>query len=258
MLGSLEELSILIRDEVRELKGAEARGAEVCQGADGTPTTRIDRLAEQVIIDYVEERDLPVNILSEEIGLVDRGMERTLVVDPIDGTYNSIMGVPLYTVSLAVGTRSLMDVETAYIRNLATDEVYHAVKGGGAFHDGRRMGARTRSDPSRLIMIMYLGRSAHPDTFDLVKRVMRTRAYGCASIEMCLVADGMVDGFYMNSEVHSKSIRVIDIAASHLILREAGGHIYTLEGKEMDMPFDLGARSNFLAVGDPRLREAIL
>jgi fructose-1,6-bisphosphatase/inositol monophosphatase family enzyme len=258
MLAALEELSILIREEVKKLKGAEERGVEVCDGADGTPTTRIDRLAEQVVLDFVEERDLPVNILSEEIGHVDRGQERTLVVDPIDGTYNSIMGVPMYTVSLAVGTRSLMDVEIAYIRNLVTDEVYHAVRGHGAFHDGHRMAAKQASDPLRLIMIMYMGRSAHPDTFSLVKKVLRTRSYGCASLEMCLVADGMVDGFYMNSEDYCKSIRVVDIAASHLILREAGGSIVTMDGKEMDMPFDLDVRSNFLAMGDHRLKEAIL
>ena len=50
----------------------------------------------------------------------------------------------------------------------------------------------------------------------------------------------------------------IDIAASALILREAGGEIVDLEGKVLDMPFDLVARSNFLAYGDPRAKEVLL
>ncbi len=254
----LEELSVLIRDIARGMPEAGERGMEVCLGADGTPTTQIDKCAENVALALLEERDAPLNVLSEEIGFVDRGHDRTLVIDPIDGTHNSIMGVPLYTASLAVGKESLRDVEYAYIRNLVTDDVYSAVKGQGAYHNGRRMSARSHSDPDELTMMLYLGCGAHPDTFKLLKGCRRTRAYGCASIEMCLVADGAADGFMMNSEDPSKSIRVIDIAASHLILREAGGEVYDLSGEPMDMPFDIAARQNFLAVGDSRLKEVLL
>lgn len=254
----LESLSLLIRDTARGMPESRDRGVEVCQGADGTPTTQIDKCAENVVLAYLEENDIPLNVLSEEIGFVDRGGDRTLVLDPIDGTHNSIMGVPLYTASLAVGKESLRDVEYAYIRNLVTDDVYRAELGKGAFHNGRRMIARKESDPDTLTMMLYLGCGAHPDTFKILKGCRRTRAYGCASIEMCLVADGMADGFMMNSEDRSKSIRVIDIAASHLILREAGGEVYNLDGTPMDMPFDLDSRGNFLAVGDRRLTEWLL
>ncbi|HIJ00946.1 MAG: kinase [Candidatus Methanomethylophilaceae archaeon] len=258
MMELLEHLSILIRDTARSIPDLAERGKEVCQGADGTPTTQIDKCAENVVLSYLEENNILLNVLSEEIGFVDRGGERTLVLDPIDGTHNSMMGVPLYTASLAVGDESLRDVEYAYIRNLATDDVYMAEKGKGAFHNGRRIYARQISDKDNLCMILYLGCGAHPDTFKILKRCSRTRAYGCASIEMCLVAEGVVDGFLMNSEDPTRSIRVIDIAASHLILREAGGEIFTLDGELMDMPFDINARSNFLAVGDRRLKEWLL
>ena len=42
----------------------------------------------------------------------------------------------------------------------------------------------------------------------------------------------------------------MDIAASALILREAGGEVYTLDGNLLDMPFDLTTRMNFLAVSN--------
>ncbi len=258
MMELLEKLSLLIRDTARDMPDSCDRGTEVCQGADGTPTTQIDKCAENVVLSYLEENGIALNVLSEEIGFVDRGGDMTLVLDPIDGTYNSIMGVPLYTASLAVGKDSLRDVEYAYIRNLVTDDVYHAVKGQGAFLNGCRMQVRKESQRDALTMMLYLGSAAHPDTFRVLKECRRTRAYGCASIEMCLVAAGVADGFMMNSEDLSKCIRVIDIAASHLILREAGGEIFNLDGTLMDMPFELETRSNFLAVGDSRIKEWLL
>jgi fructose-1,6-bisphosphatase/inositol monophosphatase family enzyme len=53
-------------------------------------------------------------------------------------------------------------------------------------------------------------------------------------------------------------IRVIDIAASCLILREAGGEVVDLEGNKLDMEFNLQDRKNFLAYGDPRIKEMVL
>lgn len=77
-------------------------------------------------------------------------------------------------------------------------------------------------------------------------------------MEMALVAQGRFDAYYFNTEVYEKGIRVVDIAASALILREAGGDIVDLKGRRLDMPFDLSARSNFLAYGDPRVKELML
>ena len=107
-------------------------------------------------------------------------------------------------------------------------------------------------------MLFYLGRFVHPRTFELVKRSSRVRAIGCASLEMALVAQGRFDAYYFHADAYEKGIRIIDIAASALVLREAGGEIVDLEGKVLDMPFDLAARSNFLAYGDARAKEVLL
>lgn len=254
----LNDLSRRIKSVIGLIPDPQERGRELCLGADGTPTTQIDKLAENTVLSFLEEKGIELNVLSEEIGFVDRGAEKTLVLDPIDGTYNSIMGVPMYTVSMAIGRESLRDVEVGYIRNLVTDDLYYAEKGRGAYLNGRRVHTCSRKPLSEMVMIMYLGNGVHPDTFRLVKSVKRTRAYGCASIEMSLVGTGAVDAFIMNSEDTSKRIRVIDIAASHLFLREAGGEVFHLDGSLMDMSFDLAERSNFLAVGDPAMRGDVL
>jgi myo-inositol-1(or 4)-monophosphatase len=68
------------------------------------------------------------------------------------------------------------------------------------------------------------------------------------------VADGSTDAFI---DIRGK-LRVTDIAAAQLILREAGGIITTSEGKTLDAPLDAAQRLSFIAVANKTLNEAIL
>ncbi len=260
-MDSLIETLAAIADAVKKavdlIPTLEERGVDIEMGADGTPTSEVDKIAENTVLDYLVRNKVPLNVLSEEIGYVDNGYEDVLVLDPIDGTSNCIAGVPLYTISMAVGRKNLSDVHTAYLRNLTTGDSLWAKKGSGTFKNGVKVSVR-KLDPKNLFMMMYVGNSSDPKVFDLVKRLPSSRSYGCASIEMALVAEGQADGFYMNSDVHTRGIRVVDIAASYLLLKEAGGYVYTLDGKDFDMPFDLDARSNFLACNSPDLFDYIV
>jgi fructose-1,6-bisphosphatase/inositol monophosphatase family enzyme len=256
MQRELEHIARLVRDAVKALPPTFDRGKELYIGADGTPTLSIDQVAEDVIIGAVSDLDLPVNVLSEEAGLVDRGFEDILVVDPIDGTHNAVLNVPVYSVSLAVGQRSLRGVEHALLMNLVDGSVYRAERGKGATLDGTPLKVRELlGEPS---VLFYFGRAVHPRALELVRRTSRVRAMGCASLEMALVAQGCFDAHYFHTDQYEKGIRVVDIAASTLILREAGGEVVDLEGRSLDLPFDLAARSNFLAYGDPRVKEVLL
>lgn len=246
-----------VREAERALPRSYDRSRELCQGADGTPTCSVDKVAEDVILEIVRDRDLPFNVLSEEIGFVDRQQRRTLVIDPIDGTYNSAMGVPFYSVSLAIGTGSLKDVEAGLVQNLVTGDTYYAERGKGAYLNDERINTRP-FNPYKSVFLVYLGKYASADNFEFARRGVRARALGCASLEMCLLAEGKADAYYMNCEVYERSIRVVDIAASVLILREAGGEVVDLMGHPLDMVFDLRARSNFLAYGDEEVRKVVM
>ncbi|HUT26709.1 MAG TPA: inositol monophosphatase family protein [Methanomassiliicoccales archaeon] len=228
----------------------EERAEEVSMGADGTPTCRIDQVAEEALLRMMDERNVPLNVLSEEAGFIDRGFDRTLIMDPVDGTYNALMGIPFYSVSLAVGTKSMNDVTHGIVRNLVTEDTFYAEKGKGATWNGRTIHARPFQQDGSVLMV-YLGKFSSKATNAVVHKARRTRSMGCSSLEMCLVAAGLADGFYLNSEIYARSLRVVDIAASALILREAGGELYDMNGSVLDMPLDLKSRANTLAVGDP-------
>lgn len=257
MRDVLHRIADQVRRRERELPCAYDRSQELGQGADGTPTCAIDKVAEDAILEYIEGHDLPFNVLSEEAGHVDRGHPHTLVVDPIDGTNNAIMGIPFYSVSLAIGKRRLEDVQAGLVQNLVTGSTYYAEKGAGATLNGEAIRTR-RFNPFKSVYLVYLGKYSSADNFHFARQGVRARALGCASLEMCMLAEGKADAYYMNCEVYERSIRVVDIAASALILREAGGEVVDLNGHHLDMPLDLKARSNFLAYGDEEARKVVM
>lgn len=251
-----EELHLMarkVREAERAIPDGTDKGEELGMGADGSPTLLIDKVAEDCILQFVEERDLPFNVLSEEAGFVNRGKKKTLVIDPIDGTYNAAMGIPFYSVSLAVATHSLRDVEMALVQNLVTGDTYYAEKNRGAFLNGTMIGVR-KFVQQNSIFLCYMGKYATSDTLELMRRARRSRSLGCASLEMCLIAQGKVDAYYLNCEVRERAIRVVDIAASSLILWEAGGEIVDMNDHLLDMPLDLQDRRNYLAYGDEAVK----
>ena len=74
----------------------------VKMGADGTPTKSIDRAAENAVLDTLRASGLGFRVLSEEIGevLIGEKPDYFLHLDPLDGTFNAIAGIPFYSVSI--------------------------------------------------------------------------------------------------------------------------------------------------------------
>jgi fructose-1,6-bisphosphatase/inositol monophosphatase family enzyme len=141
------------------------------------------------------------------------------------------------------------DATHGIVRNLVTGDTFYAEKGKGATWNGKRIWVRPFQAATSVFMV-YLGKYSATATNAVVHKTRRTRSMGCSSLEMCLVAAGLADGFYLNSDVYERSLRIVDIAASALILREAGGELYDMHGKVLDMSLDLKVRANCLAVGD--------
>jgi NAD+ kinase len=244
----LSAIADAVQKEIGKIPDTGCMKDEICIGADGTPTARIDKVAENAVLMYLERNAISLNVLSEEIGFVDRGGEETLILDPVDGSNNAIAGIPYYTVSLGVGKGSLSGMRLGYLRNLVTGDSYWAEKGKGAFKNGKRIKVRTPKF-DELFVMNYTGSYSHPDAYAICKKVYSSRSLGCSSLEIAIVAEGQADAFCMNAENYVRCERIVDIAAAVVILREAGGEIYDLEGNVLEMGFDLDHRSNVVAVG---------
>ena len=253
----VKELLHELADEVAKAVGSFEgdAGAIMGTGAYGTPTQAIDRIAEEAVLRYLAYNDSNLNVLSEEAGFVDRGGSKTLILDPIDGTYNAVRGVPLYSTSMAVGKARLSTVSHGLVRHLATGDTYYAEKGGGAFRNGKKIATRTYEPKDRLFSV-YLGTQAAPAAYRIAKGARRVRSLGSASLDLCCVASGAFDLYYMNSNAEAR-LRIMDIAAGVLLVREAGGVVVETKQKELDMAVDLKARTNLVAAGDRRALEVL-
>lgn len=228
----------------------------VGMGIDGSPTTLVDQVADEAVKTVVETNAPDLRYLSEESERPGEG-EWTLVVDPVDGTHNALARVPAYSVSLAVCRDDLQGARWGLVRNLANGWTYEAERGAGARLNGERIRVSRYTAESALFSI-YLGSEAASPAFELAGKSRRVRTLGAASLDMCMVASGAADLYYMHSAVPHLELRVSDVAAATLIVREAGGEVYGLEGSPLNMPLDPTYRSNLFALGDPALLEVVL
>jgi len=254
MRDLLEDLATAVQHAVDTLRGdpAEILG----RGADGAPSSRLDRIAETAVLEHLKKRKEKVNVLSEEAGFIDRGGDALLVLDPVDGTHNALRGVPAFSVSLAMGHARLGDVEEGLVRDLVSGATYRAVKGKGATLQGKPIRTK-RFDPKDTLFSVYLGTNAEPDAIEVAAKARRVRNLGAASLDLCLVARGAADVYYMHSREARLKLRACDIAAGTLIVREAGGLVLDLTGHDLDIPLTVDAHTDLVAVGDRKAWEAI-
>jgi len=220
-------------------------GKTVDIGADGTPTKYIDKIAEDVAVEIIKKSKFKVNLLSEEIGFIDNGGNYIFVLDPVDGTRNAYRGIPFFSVSLAVGksASTLKDIEYGIVKNIPTGDVFIAQKNHGAFLNNNRIGV-SDVPPKKTLSSLVLGVNCDHNTILLCKQNY-IRSLGSASLEMCMVASGALDLYYVGKEF----MRVVDIAAATLIVREAGGVVKNIYGKDLDMKISLDVRTSVIAAG---------
>jgi myo-inositol-1(or 4)-monophosphatase len=221
-------------------------------GEGGDVTLAIDAAAEDAIFAELESLRLPLTAVSEERGeaRLGGGGPVRVVIDPIDGSLNAKRGLPFYAVSLAVAPGETMGhVELGYVRDLPSGEEWWAVRGEGAFLDGRRL---PRLPDGRLEIVDI--ETARPP---LVARAAdaianlgsdRVRAIGSVALSLCFVATGRLDGM-----VSLRPVRSVDTAAGQLIVREVGGAVAFPDAAEdpLQVPLDLGMRSRVLAASGP-------
>ena len=238
MLGRCTDVCDIIKSRLGEMD-RKSLSKVVGIGASRSETREMDRIAEEVIVESFPE----VSILSEEAGFIDRKSDAVLVVDPIDGTKNGIRGLPVYSVSIALAEESLDDTSFGFVENLATGEIYHSEKDKGSYLNGKKIESARDGETMALV-------SLDSESYAYVEKLRSLgytdmRSLGCASLEMCSVATGAA-GIYFHAK---KSLRVIDIAASLLFLREAGGECYEFRFLDrLDKALSLEERFGVVAI----------
>lgn len=235
-LSCCSEIADLIGEAVDRSAGrAEARET-IGIGADGTPTARIDQIAEEIVIEYLRDADLCGTLISEERGELAFGDAPGMVfLDPIDGTHNLLAGIPFYAISIAYAQDGI--ITRGFVRELAHDETFTAIRGKGAFLNGNRIRVSETAMLEESTMSVY-GRRFNPETVvTLGQKIRRQRLFGASAVEICYVAAGRMDAFV---DLRN-TLRVTDAAAGMLICEEAGGTVSGKDGKDPGFPVSVAA-----------------
>lgn len=225
------ELADAVTEAIAPFVGNPEGGEQTGMGADGTPTQRIDQVAESCILAYLDDHPLARTLVSEEAGRVNLGGgSGTLFLDPIDGTYNAVTGIPFFALSIAYAEDGV--IRNAYVRDLAGGETFSAEKGKKAFLDGKPITVSATTALERSVLSIY-GRKFDPGrVLNLGQKVRRWRLLGASALELCYIGCGRIDGFI---DLRG-TLRVTDAAAGMLVCTEAGGVVSDLEGNPLVFP----------------------
>ena len=193
-----------------------------------------DHIAREIGIRFPSHR-----IIGEEstgsggiVDPIDPDGETTWIIDPIDGTTNFASGLPLCCVSIGVCVRGRPHAGVVY--SPATDELYVAVRGMGAYRNGVRISgcagdkaARTLSDS---VVGFEFGYACTEEggidrMTNAVGRLLRhgvraTRSLGSGVLDLCYVASGRLDVVY--SGLAEEGWKPWDYCAGLVVATEAG------------------------------------
>lgn len=196
--------------------------------------TNVDREVETFLREELKQLFPEDRIVGEEYGeeegTEDTALHRQWLLDPIDGTTNFSMGVPIYCVSIALfaGGESVVGV----IYDPTRDELFSARRGHGARVDGVALTTSAEEDLSRAVMVTGFPPIKTDDTFESVvwkfghiARASRgVRRLGSAALDLAYVATGRIDGFW------EFNLNPWDTAAGYLLVEEAGGRVSQASG----------------------------
>ena len=260
-LEILKECSQKIRKEVLNFYGTSDAAIGFGIGAGCDTMKKIDLVAEKALIEVLEGHKVSCTLVSEEIGTRRIGLhpqEYYVTTDPVDGTTNAVRGIPFMATAIAVSKAPyLADVETALVSDLFHTITYTAQRGRGAFRNGERIQPSQESSLEEAVVgvdfnTLRLGELV-ARLEEVLIRTRHLRHFGANALEICYVADGATDAFI---DMRGK-LRVTDIAASYLIILEAGGIMVTPEGTQLNAPLAATQKIAFIAAANKRIYEDI-
>ncbi len=190
--------------------------------------TNIDTASEKIICDILIKETPEFGILAEERSKTNLDAEYIWVIDPLDGTTNFVHGYPSYGVS--VGCMQNNKPVLGVVMDLPAVNLYSAVKGNGAYCNEEKISVSDTDSIENGLFVTGFGYD-HDEAWEANMNLFKmftdqsqgVRRLGAASVDLCHVASGKVDGFW-EFDLHPW-----DTAAGFVIVREAGGMVTQMD-----------------------------
>lgn len=196
------------------------------------PVTQFDKASEEAIVNVIQNRFPDHSILTEEeLSTESQSGQVKWIVDPLDGTVNFTHSIPLICVSIGVEVEG--EIVVGVIYNPIIGELFHAVRGKGAYLNGEKIHVTDTSDPAHIMVVTgfpYEREGRVDEVLKPMKMIIKDyegfRRLGSAAIDMAYVACGRCDVFY------EENLKPWDTAAGTIIVREAGGTVTDYYGED--------------------------
>jgi myo-inositol-1(or 4)-monophosphatase len=222
----------LIRDfgEVEQL--------QVSRRGPGDYVTTADTNAEHIIRRELQKARPAYGLLMEEAGIVSgTDTSNRWIVDPLDGTFNFLHGLPHFAVSIALERDGTAICGVVF--DPIKDELFWAERGQGAYLNDRRLrvSGRRKLEDAAIATGLPLGgldgtnkaETKFQSRFQqLLTDAGDLRVWGAAALDLAYVAAGRFDGFW------DEDVKPWDTAAGLVLVREAGGLVSRCNGQDYD------------------------
>ncbi len=194
--------------------------------------TAADRRAEEIVREELAKARPDYGFLGEEGGARE-GADKShrWIVDPLDGTTNFLHAIPHFAVSIALERNGAIVAGIVY--NPANDELFIAERGKGAFLNDKRIRVASRQRLADAVVacgLPHYGRGdlalARWEIAAAQQHFAGLRRLGAAALDLAWIAAGRFDAYW------ERDLSPWDMAAGLLLVREAGGFVSDLDGKD--------------------------
>jgi myo-inositol-1(or 4)-monophosphatase len=210
----------------------EVENLQVSMKGPGDFVSAADRKSEKILFEELSRARPGYGFVLEEQGVVE-GSDKShrWHVDPLDGTTNFLHAIPIFAISIALEREG--QIVAGLVYNPATDDLYVAEKGQGAWNNNRRLRVAARRDMAMALIgcgVPHLGKAAQHMRFKaelaaVMAKAQNVRRLGAAALDLAYVAAGRLDGFW------ERGLNSWDFAAGTLLVREAGGFVSDADGE---------------------------
>lgn len=192
--------------------------------------TQADLESERQIVRYLKKHFPGYCIRAEEETNLNTSSPYCFVIDPLDGTRNFVMGIPYFSVSIALTYQG--KVVAGVVQHSALGKSYYAEAEKGAMSDGKRLRVNQVKDISRASVVYTCNytrdrmRVARQYSKLIELNISRLVSNWSPALDYCLLASGRIEAIvqYGNEDY--------DYFAGLFIAREAGAKITDLKGKK--------------------------
>jgi len=197
--------------------------------------TEVDLKSESLILETLKLARPNIPALTEE------AMDQTVpsqnerwIIDPLDGTTNYAHGYPFFGVSIALERNGRISLGVVYLPIF--DEIYYAERGQGAYVNDQPIFVSKTGTISQALLgsgfpydAWQSDRDNNREWAGMVKKATSVRCDGAAALDLCMVASGVLDGYW------ELDLEPWDMAAGSIIVQEAGGIVSLVDGREFDI-----------------------